>query len=88
MLNRRPDHLKYIMLHAENLNVAHLLSFLGYWETFGYKKPTKYASYIRFELVSKTDTDPSQSGFFIKFSYDDEILKFPWCDNKRDCPID
>ena len=76
------------MLHAENLNVAQLLSFLGYWDTFGYKKPTKYASYFRFELVRKTDPSQNREDFLLKFSYDDEILKFPWCDNKRDCPID
>ena len=88
MLNRRPDHLKYIMLHAENLNVAQLLSFLGYWDTYGYKKPTKYASFFRFELVRKTDYSQNREDFLLKFSYDDEIIKFPWCDNKRDCPID
>lgn len=89
VLNKKPDHLKYILLHAENMHIASLLDFLGFWEEFGYKKATTFASRVRFELIRKLDvSDPSKSGFFIQFSYDDEIIKFSWCNKQRDCPID
>mmetsp|Transcript_14982 Transcript_14982/g.17861 ORF Transcript_14982/g.17861 Transcript_14982/m.17861 type:complete len:124 (+) Transcript_14982:599-970(+) len=88
MLNKRIDHLKYIFVHADGLQLANLLRFLGYWDSFGYDKPTKYASRVRMEIVRRIDPDPTEDGFYVQFSYDDELVKFPWCDSSKNCPID
>ena len=86
---QRFDHLKYIVLNVNNSILSNMLGFLGYWDTYGYSKPTRFASSLRMELMVKVDSD-LQERFYVQFIYDDEIVKFPWCTNSkgRECLLD
>ena len=69
-------------------NVVQFLRFLGYWETFGYDKPTHFSSSVRIELVVRVERDLFEE-FYVQFIYDEEVLKMPWCKNNGYlCPID
>ena len=83
---KKPDHLKHILVHAENIHITNLLEFLGYWDTYGYQKNTQYASSVQIELARISSNNVK--GFYVQFTYDGEIMKFAWCDNQTYCPID
>lgn len=84
MRNQNKDHLKYVFLHApDNMLVANLLKMLNYWDTYGFDKPLRSdISSVRFELIARKDPDLKER-FYIKFIYDDEPLKLPWCDSGK-----
>ena len=86
--NKRFDHLKYIFIHVHEQNIASFLKFFGYWDAFGYSKHTKFSSSVRIELLVKVMPDMTEK-FFLQFIYDDEVIKFPWCQNDGyNCPMD
>ena len=85
---KRPDHLKYLMLHVRDINLTNFLRFLGYWDTFGYDKYTRFSSSVRLELIQRVEPDLTEK-FYVQFIYDDEVIKFPWCNNNGYlCPIE
>ena len=71
-------------------NISNFLKFLGYWDTYGYSKYTKFASSVRVELVKKVEGSGTQESFYFQFIYDDEVIQFPWCNNVNGnyCPFD
>ena len=75
------DNLKYLILNVQEMNIANLLRFLGYWDEYGYDKPVKFSSSVRLELVSRKERF-WQMGYYMRVIYDDEVIKLPWCSNK------
>ena len=53
----RNEHLKYLFLNVKEIHVANFLRFLGYWETFGYDKPTGFGSSVRVEILVRIESD-------------------------------
>ena len=43
--------LKYIIFNLHDFQISNLLTYLGYWETYGFQKQVSYASSVRFELM-------------------------------------
>ena len=74
--NKRSD-LKLLVMTMHNTNIANLLRVLTYWETYGYKKFSRFNSSIRFELVKKTTKRGEERRYFIRIIYDDEELWLP-----------
>ena len=86
--DKRPDHNKYLFLHVQDHILTHILRFLGYWEIFGYEKYTRFASSLRFEMIVRVDAELNEK-YYVQFIYDDEVIKFPWCDNVGlMCPLE
>merc|ERR1711971_930025 len=72
------DALKYLILNVHETTVANSLRFLGYWDTYGYDKFTRFSSSVRVELISRKERF-WQMGYYIRVIYDDEVLKLPYC---------
>ena len=47
--------LKYLILNVHETNIANFLRFLGYWDTYGYDKFTRFSSSVRVELISRKE---------------------------------
>lgn len=86
--NRRQHHLKYLFMNVHDTNVSNFLRFLGYWDAFGYEKYTRFSSSVRLELIRRVDKNKVHQ-WYVRFIYDDEVLKLPWCNNDGYlCPFD
>jgi hypothetical protein len=75
-LSSNPMKLKYLIFNLHDTNVSNLLRFLGYFDTYGYKKWVKFSSSVRFELLSKKG---ETGNFRIRTVFDNEEIHLPFC---------
>ena len=94
-ISKKPDMLRYLILNVRDINLSNFLRFLGYWEQNGYSDSqyTKFASSLRIELIQRVEGMDEEENlilkFYVQFIYDDEVLKFPWCNTDEYlCPLD